>query len=79
MYSDKMSLKKESKSDVMLHLASLRGDLHMLQKLLNSGKVHVDCKDKDGTTPLMLASANGHTKCVTELLEQGADPKCKRL
>ncbi|RXG73538.1 hypothetical protein Avbf_02519 [Armadillidium vulgare] len=35
-------------------------------------------KKKDGTTPLILASANGHVECVKELLEQGADPGAKR-
>ena len=33
---------------------------------------------QDGTTPLILASANGHVACVKELLEQGADPSSRR-
>lgn len=31
------------------------------------------------TTPLILASAGGHTSCVLELLEQGADVNAKRV
>lgn len=28
---------------------------------------------------MILAAANGHTDCVQELLEQGADPATRRL
>lgn len=34
---------------------------------------------KDDTTPLILASAGGHSACVMELLEQGADVNAKRV
>ncbi|XP_013403315.1 ankyrin repeat domain-containing protein 29-like [Lingula anatina] len=74
-----MSLKKETPSDQLLHLASLQGNLEQLRKVLDSGRVHVDCKDKEGTTPLILASANNHLDCVKELLKQGADPGARRL
>ncbi|KAH0560697.1 hypothetical protein KQX54_007126 [Cotesia glomerata] len=74
-----MSMKKESPWDVELHLSAARGDAKRLQVLLDSGRVHVDCKDKDGTTPLILAAAGGHIEAVTELLQQGADPNAKRL
>ncbi|KYN23097.1 Ankyrin repeat domain-containing protein 29, partial [Trachymyrmex cornetzi] len=70
---------KESPWDVELHLAAARGDAKRLRVLLDSGRVHVDCKDKDGTTPLILAAAGGHMDAVTELLHQGADPNAKRL
>ncbi|KAK1134074.1 hypothetical protein K0M31_011859 [Melipona bicolor] len=74
-----MSMKKESPWDVELHLAAARGDAKRLRVLLDSGRVHVDCKDKDGTTPLILAAAGGHIEAVTELLQQGADPNARRL
>lgn len=74
-----MSLKKETLSDVQLHLAALRGDEMLLKRVLDSGKVHVDCRDEDYTTPLILAAAGGHTACVIELLEQGADPNARRV
>jgi hypothetical protein len=41
-----MSLKKESLSDVQLHLAALNGDSPLLRRVLDSGKVHVDSRDK---------------------------------
>lgn len=37
---------KETPSDVMLHLAALRGDVVELRRVLDTGKVHVDCKDE---------------------------------
>ncbi|XP_030764080.1 ankyrin repeat domain-containing protein 29-like, partial [Sitophilus oryzae] len=74
-----MSLKKESLSDAQLHLAALNGNLPLLTRILDSGKVHVDSRDKDGTTPLILAAANGHFDCIRELLDQGADPNIKRI
>ncbi|XP_069365833.1 ankyrin repeat domain-containing protein 29 isoform X2 [Maniola hyperantus] len=73
-----MSLKKESRTDVQFHLAALRGDCERLKRLLDTGKVHIDSRDRDGTTPLILSAAMGHTDCVRELLAQGADPACSR-
>lgn len=39
-------LQKESLSDVQLHYAAMTGDLNLLKRILDSGKVHVDSKDK---------------------------------
>lgn len=39
-------LQKETLSDIQLHLAAMRGDEMLLRKVLDSGKVHVDCKDE---------------------------------
>ncbi|CAG9097177.1 unnamed protein product [Plutella xylostella] len=69
---------KESRTDVQFHLAALRGDAGRLRTLLDTGKVHIDSRDRDGTTPLILSAAMGHTECVRELLAQGADPACSR-
>ncbi|CAG9784064.1 unnamed protein product [Diatraea saccharalis] len=78
---------KESRTDVQFHLAALRGDCDRLRQLLDTGKVHIDSRDRieqgticqqDGTTPLILSAAMGHTECVRELLAQGADPACCR-
>ena len=41
-----LPLQKESMTDQQLHLAALQGDLNKLRLILDSGKVHVDCKDK---------------------------------
>ena len=39
-------LQKETPSDQQLHLAALQGNVEQLRKVLETGKVHVDCKDK---------------------------------
>ncbi|XP_023218782.1 ankyrin repeat domain-containing protein 29-like [Centruroides sculpturatus] len=74
-----MSLRKETLSAQQLHVAAIRGNLNLLNKVLDSGKVYVDCKDEDGTTALILACANNHYECAKELLSQGADPSARRL
>lgn len=73
-----MSMKKETPRDVKFHLAAINGKVETIVKLLDSGRIHVDCQDKDGTTPLILAVANGHYQVVEELLKQGADPNIRR-
>lgn len=37
---------KETPAAIQLHLAAIHGDEILLRKLLDSGKVHVDCKDE---------------------------------
>ena len=39
-------LQKDSPSEQQLHLAALQGNVDLLRKVLQSAKVHVDCKDK---------------------------------
>jgi ankyrin repeat protein len=34
---------------------------------------------QEATTPLILAAASGHADCVKELLDQGADPRARRV
>lgn len=46
IHSLSFSTQKETLSDIKLHLAALRGDEMLLRKVLDSGKVHVDCKDE---------------------------------
>uniref|UniRef100_A0A8C3R7S3 Ankyrin repeat domain 29 n=1 Tax=Cyanoderma ruficeps TaxID=181631 RepID=A0A8C3R7S3_9PASS len=58
--------------------AARKGNLALLQLLLNSGRVDVDCKDSLGTTALMVASYYGHIDCVRELVLQGADINLQR-
>lgn len=41
-----LRLQKETPSDVQLHMAAMRGDEVALLRVLDSGKVHVDCKDE---------------------------------
>ncbi|CAH2228591.1 jg27768, partial [Pararge aegeria aegeria] len=37
---------KESRTDVQFHLAALRGDCERLKQLLDTGKVHIDSRDR---------------------------------
>lgn len=41
---------KETPSDQQLHLAALQGNVEQIRKVLEDGKVHVDCKDKVHTS-----------------------------
>ncbi|XP_069816173.1 ankyrin repeat domain-containing protein 29 isoform X2 [Dendropsophus ebraccatus] len=58
--------------------AARKGNLALLQLLLNSGRVDVDCRDSTGSTALMVASYAGHVQCVRELVLQGADINLQR-
>lgn len=58
--------------DDALLLASLRGDLEMVDILLRRG-ASVRSHDADGRTPLMLAAMNGHTAVAKRLIDNGAN------
>ncbi|KAI1243340.1 hypothetical protein IHE44_0000935, partial [Lamprotornis superbus] len=70
--------KKETPLANAAFWAARKGNLALLQLLLNSGRVDVDCKDSLGTTALMVASYYGHIDCVRELVLQGADINLQR-
>ncbi|XP_062986719.1 ankyrin repeat domain-containing protein 29 [Elgaria multicarinata webbii] len=74
----KMSFKKETPLANAAFWAARKGNLALLQLLLNSGRVDVDCKDSLGSTALMVASFYGHKECVRELVLQGADINLQR-
>ena len=62
-----------------LHSAAVRGDLKMVQVLLDYG-IDVDCQNMFGSTPLNHASRYGHpnsTKIARLLIERGADPNTR--
>lgn len=58
-----LSLQKESLSDVQLHNVAREGDLYLLRRILDSGKVHVDCKDKVE----LLSAFNMKSNCSTNI------------
>nr|XP_032651680.1 ankyrin repeat domain-containing protein 29 isoform X3 [Chelonoidis abingdonii] len=74
----KMSFKRETPLANAAFWAARKGNLALLQLLLNSGRVDVDCRDSLGTTALMVASHYGHIECVRELVLQGADINLQR-
>jgi ankyrin repeat protein len=55
---------------------SYGGDLVGLRKLLKKG-VDVNCRDKDGRTPLYFAAYQGHSQIVDALIEKGAHLEIK--
>ncbi|PWA14509.1 hypothetical protein CCH79_00011210 [Gambusia affinis] len=73
-----MSFKKETPLANAGFWAARKGNLALLQLLLNSGRVDADCRDSYGTTALMVASYSGHYECVKELIMQGADINYQR-
>ena len=58
-------------SDASLFDPANRGDLKVVEDLLNKG-TDVNQSDPDGRTPLMYAAYNGHTSTVKMLLEHKA-------
>ncbi|XP_075441145.1 ankyrin repeat domain-containing protein 29 isoform X2 [Ascaphus truei] len=74
----RMSFKKETPLANAAFWAARKGNLALLQLLLNSGRVDADCRDSSGATALMVASYAGHIECVRELVLQGADINLQR-
>ena len=62
-----------------LHRASALGDINLLKTILSAGQVPVNRRNEEGTTPLMLAIANGHKECSELLLQHNADPAIRRV
>jgi len=60
----------------LIHWASDRGNIDILQFLLNSG-ANVNLIDPDGQTALHYASSCGHLDCVKLLIKFGADRTIK--
>ena len=60
-----------------LHKRSLLNNL-VYPQVLDSGRVHPDSADQEGTTPLMLAAINGQARVASLLLKEGADPNIRQ-
>jgi ankyrin repeat protein len=54
-------------------------DLAGLKNFLDSRQTHVDDRDENGTTPLMVAASKGLAQFVRELLSHGADVNAQDL
>jgi ankyrin repeat protein len=54
--------------------AAESGNVDMVQELVDAG-VHVDCRDRENNTALIVASQAGRTHVVTLLLKNGANPE----
>jgi len=65
--------------DRMLHAKAHSGDVVGVKEVLDSGRVDPDCRDQDGTTPLMLAARNGRVKVVSLLLDEEANPNVRKV
>jgi ankyrin repeat protein len=62
--------------DESLHQAAMAGDVSRVRSLI-AGGANLNAKNKDGRTPLMLASMYGHADVVQALLTSGADPNAQ--
>lgn len=68
---DEMS---ESKGWSDLHVAAVYDRMEEIVSLISGGECGpLDCRDKEGQTPLMLAAGKGHERCVRILEGAGAD------
>lgn len=70
IYSGLSPHKKDSFFQTPLHLACISGSLTTVQQLCELDKVAFNEEDKNGKTPLMLASGRNHKDIVTYLKKQ---------
>ena len=56
----------------MLHIAAERGDLPLLQLLLQTDALAIDQQKRNGATALHCAAAHGHLQAARALLGAGA-------
>jgi ankyrin repeat protein len=61
----------------MVMQASAQGDVEWLQEVLSKGLPVTSVVSKDGKTPLMVASSNGHHAVATMLLQHGLSTEAK--
>lgn len=56
-----------------MNAAAIGGKVDILKHVINERVLNIDAKDKDGSSPLMLATKLNHALLVEELCKQGAD------
>jgi len=66
----------DSDGDTPLHIASQRGNAHIMKMLLAAG-ANPNAQNKLGGTPLMWAAVFGHEEAARLLIEKGAKPALK--
>ncbi|XGW04309.1 hypothetical protein V3C99_015459 [Haemonchus contortus] len=64
---------RDPEDRVALHYAAETMDLEVFKKILESDLTLLDCEDKNGHTPLLMAVMNGRTDLVELLLSKGAN------
>ncbi|XP_019064739.1 ankyrin repeat domain-containing protein 31 isoform X1 [Fukomys damarensis] len=70
--------KRNARGESRLHSAARRGDLSLVQILIESG-ADVNLKDNAGWTPLHEASNEGFSDIIIELLKAGANVNCESI
>ncbi|EHB01206.1 Ankyrin repeat domain-containing protein 31 [Heterocephalus glaber] len=70
--------KRNARGESQLHSAARRGDLSLVQILIESG-ADVNLKDNAGWTPLHEASNEGFSDIIVELLKAGANVNCESI
>jgi len=56
----------------MLHISAINGDLDQLRRVIESGRVHIDCVDKVSASfysDIHVCSSNDVAKCVFNSLQ----------
>lgn len=59
----------------LIHWATDRNQLQILELLLNNKDININLQDSDGQTALHFASSCGHLDCIRLLIQHGADRK----
>ncbi|VDM83657.1 unnamed protein product [Strongylus vulgaris] len=64
---------RDSEDRVALHYAAETMELDMFQKIFEQDPTLLDCEDKNGHTPLLMAVMGGRNDLIEFLISKGAD------
>ncbi|OAF64599.1 hypothetical protein A3Q56_07685 [Intoshia linei] len=62
-----------------LHNCVVDNDIKEISSLLDSENAHIECRDQEGTTPLILAAAHNRAQVLELLIKRSANCSARNV